>query len=442
MASPPAIGNDESDIDRRFHLRTVTRERSMWHLARCCLVLLGPFALFAAEPIEWSGTQASGSHYRITRPCGAGYNDRLVVWVHGFQDATDPVGIPEDQLQLGDLYLPDLVNSLGFGFATNSFSKTGLAVQQGIDDIRDLVRIYLEKVGKPRKVYLVGVSEGGLITTLLLERFPDEFSGGIAACGPIGDFQSQVNFIGDARVTFDYYFPDLIPGNPFQPPEELIENWKGPEGYYETVVAPVLHAPQNAARRDEWSRVAKMQFDPTEREATLRIAIEQVLRYAVVNFNDTTATLGGIPYENRWTWYAGAQDPLALNRGVHRQGAAPAAIRAIRQYYTTTGRLRKPLMTMHTLRDPLVPYWHEPWYTVKNWPSQSFLSQRLNLPVDRFGHCNFTTEEALLMFTLLLKYNGDLSALLREQGNRVSSDPFGNLTLQGRGRATSLAWPK
>ncbi len=399
-----------------------------------CLVSLT--AVSASEPQVWEGTQASGSLYRLTRPSGPDYNERLVVWVHGFQDATDPVGIPEDQLVIGEFSIPALVNSLGFGFATNSYSKTGLAVRQGMADIRDLVQIYTQTVGRPRKVYLAGVSEGGIITTLLLERFPDEFSGGISACGPIGDFQTQVNFIGDARVTFDYYFPELIPGDPIQPPEELIANWKGPEGYYETVVVPVLFAPENAARRDEWIRVAKMQFDPTDREATVRIAIEQVLRYAVVNFNDTTATLGGIPYENRWTWYSGAQDPLALNRGVRRQGAAPAAIREIRQHYTTTGRLRKPLMTMHTLRDPLVPYWHEPWYTVKNWPSQSFLSQRLNLPVDRFGHCNFTTDEALLMFTLLLQYNGDLGALFREQGSIISRDPFGNLSRPGRHATT------
>ncbi len=170
-----------------------------------CLVSLT--AVPASEPQLWEGTQASGSLYRLTRPSGPDYNERLVVWVHGFQDATDPVGIPEDQLVIGEFSIPALVNSLGFGFATNSYSKTGLAVRQGMVDIRDLVQIYTQTVGRPRKVYLVGVSEGGLITTLLLERFPDEFSGGISACGPIGDFQSQVNFIGASLRSRSYQTP-------------------------------------------------------------------------------------------------------------------------------------------------------------------------------------------------------------------------------------------
>ncbi|MGH9895054.1 MAG: hypothetical protein ACREA0_24340, partial [bacterium] len=60
-------------------------------------------------------------------PAPEDYNGRLVVFAHGFQDAGTPVRIPEEQLAVGGLSLPALVNGLGFGFATNSYSKTGLA---------------------------------------------------------------------------------------------------------------------------------------------------------------------------------------------------------------------------------------------------------------------------------------------------------------------------
>src|SRR4029434_10147006 len=116
----------------------------------------------------------------------------------GFQHAGEPVAIPEDQLCFAELCLPDLITQLGFAFATNSYSKTGLAVRQGLNDILDLVTIFSTVKGAPQKVYLIGASEGGLITALAVEQRPDVFSAGVAACGPIGNFRFQVNYIGDA----------------------------------------------------------------------------------------------------------------------------------------------------------------------------------------------------------------------------------------------------
>ena len=30
-------------------------------------------------------------------------------------------------------------------------------------------------------------------------------------CGPVGDFQKQIDYLGDFRVLFDYYFPNIMP---------------------------------------------------------------------------------------------------------------------------------------------------------------------------------------------------------------------------------------
>ena len=120
------------------------------------------------------GVQATGSIYRICMPA-SGYNGILVVWAHGFQDAGTPVSIPEDQLCTNGFCLPELINGLGFAFATNSYSKTGLAILQGQADILDLVNIFAAQHGQPSKVYLVGASEGGIITALNLEQHADVF---------------------------------------------------------------------------------------------------------------------------------------------------------------------------------------------------------------------------------------------------------------------------
>ena len=122
---------------------------------RAAAILLFSFLAVPApaqSACEPDGVQASGSKYRICMPPADRYNGSLVIWAHGFQDAGTPVSIPEDQLCIGGFCIPDLVNALGFGFATNSYSKTGLAVLEGKADIRDLVDIYAAQKGRPSKV--------------------------------------------------------------------------------------------------------------------------------------------------------------------------------------------------------------------------------------------------------------------------------------------------
>jgi pimeloyl-ACP methyl ester carboxylesterase len=375
-------------------------------MKRLCTIVFGLLLLLVgpvrAESIcDPDGVQRSRAIYRICMPPPGEYNGRLVVWAHGFQDAGTPIGIPEDRLCLGDFCIPDLVNGLGFGFATSSYSKSGLAVLQGKNDILDLVSIFAATKGKPQRVYLIGASEGGLITALAVEQRPDIFSAGVAACGPIGDFQFQINYVFDARVTFDYFFPGVIPGSPFNPDDGLISIWKD---FYQSTVKPVVFDSGNRHKLDQWVRVAKLPFDANN-PATVEQSVSDVLRSAVVNLKDASATLGGFPFGNRKRLYLGSDNDILLNILVTRVAARPAAVRAMNTSYRTTGVLRRPLITLHTLRDQQVPYAHELLYALKTLASGSLFTRHLNIPVDRFGHCNFTEEEALLAFGTMLLYD-------------------------------------
>jgi pimeloyl-ACP methyl ester carboxylesterase len=88
-----------------------------------------------------------------------------------------------------------------------------------------LVNIFARQKGAPTMVYLIGASEGGIITALALEQYPDVFDGGLALCGPYGDFRKQIDYFGDFRVVFDYYFPDILPGSPITIPTTLMDDW-------------------------------------------------------------------------------------------------------------------------------------------------------------------------------------------------------------------------
>lgn len=360
--------------------------------------LMTPASLCAPD-----GVQASGSIYRICMPAPADFNGDLVIWAHGFQDAGTPVQIPEDQLSVGEVSLPEIVNGLGFAFATNSYSKTGLAVQQGMADILDLVNLYTAQHGAPRRVYLTGASEGGLITTLLVERHPEVFTGGVAACGPIGSFEYQINYFGDARVLFEVFFPGVIPGDPFAPPQTLVDNW---QTFYEQQVRPVVFDPANRAKLRQWVTTARLPFDANNFVATVEVSVADVLRYAVVNAADAEMTLGGFPFDNRSRLYTGSNNDLALNRAVSRLRVDAAARTEMRRHYDTRGQLAVPLVTLHTQRDQQVPQVHQALYTLKTLGTGDFLAKHIPLTVNRFEHCNFTAPEMLVSFGLLVQAAG------------------------------------
>ena len=354
-----------------------------------------PAAAAACEP---DGVQASGAIHRICMP--ERWNGDLVLFAHGYVGFDQPVAIPEDQLALPDgTSLPDLVTRLGFAFATTSYSGNGLAVVQGMADLVDLIDVFRATHAAPRRVYLTGVSEGGLITALLTERRPDLFAGGLATCGPVGDFPRQVNHFGDFRVIFDAYFPGVIPGSPVQVPPDVIENFF--TVHTDAILAEIRADPD---RTREMLAVLRAPADPAI-PVEVEDTIMQLAWYNVFATNDARSRLGGQPFDNRRRFYIGSEADFLLNLRVERFTADAAALESMRSIYQTMGRLSIPLVTMHTLGDPVIPYWHERAYALKTLLAGSG-PRHLNIPINRYGHCAFTAPEALAAFALLVLMAG------------------------------------
>ena len=366
----------------------------------CTLTLAGVLmpemaAAACSSTCRPDGKQTSGAIYRICMPeppsCR---NGDLVIYAHGYVDAFKPVGIPEDQLMLPDgTSVPALVNSLGYAFATTSYSRNGLAVLEGIQDVRDLVDVYTNVIGTPRRTFVAGPSEGGIVTAKTLETYPQVFSGGLAACGPVGNFRAQINYMGDFRVIFNYLFPGVLPGKATDIPQSVIDNW---DAVYKPAVKAAVAANPTAAA--ELIRVARV---PTgQNPANNEDAIVSLAWYSVFATNDATTQLGGQPYDNIGKWYTGSSNDLRLNLMVERYAAAPNAVLSL-QKYETSGLLTKPLVTMHTTGDQIVPYWHEPLYRTKV-DNAGTAAMHTNVPISRYDHCNFTANEVLFGFALMV----------------------------------------
>ncbi len=347
------------------------------------------------------GTQKTGAVYRICMPTALSWNGDLVLYAHGYvPDLGQPVAIPEDQLYLGGVYIPDLINNMGYAFAATSYSANGLAVTEAVADVRDLVRVFKKMVEPEQvnRVYLVGVSEGGLITTLAVEKFPDVFQGGLAVCGPVGDFREQINYWGDFRVVFDVFFLGVLPLWSPQTvliPPQVMADW---ERVYAPTIALKLSQDQIATA--QLLSVTQAPIDPANPSSPIQTALG-ILWYNVFATNDAIAKLRGQPFDNNPYLYTGSTNDAWLNTVVQRFDADRLALNLIASFYQTSGALQVPLVTLHTTGDPIVPYWHESLYSAKVLASGSG-SLYTNLPIVRYGHCNFTVGEVLWAFQKLV----------------------------------------
>jgi pimeloyl-ACP methyl ester carboxylesterase len=326
----------------------------------------------------------------LTRVCfPADWNGDLIVYAHGYVEPQAPLAVPENEL--GGTPVEDLVNALGYAYATTSYRANGLVADVAVDDVIEVVDLVQRTVRPdPARVYLVGISEGGLVATLAAEQEPERFTGALAACGPIGDFPRQIDYFNDARVVFDYLFPGVLPGTAADPPTPLVEGWTST---YAPAVAEVIEG--DPERSAELAAVVGIPAEGLD-AATLAETVVALLRYNVLGSADAQARLGGQPYDNADRVYVGSSDDDALNAGVERIAAAPEA-RAALQRFETTGDPGVMLSILHTTRDPIVRFFHQELYEEKAIAAGA-TGRLARRDVDRFGHCAFTSTEILAAF--------------------------------------------
>jgi hypothetical protein len=121
------------------------------------------------------------------------------------------------------------------------------------------------------------------------------------------------------------------------------------------------------------------------------------IAYWIFDIGDMQRRAGGNPFDNRNLIYTGASAANSsadaeLNEKVTRYAAVTQARSYLVHHYTPSGRLRRPMLALHTIYDPIVPpsslavYDHE----VQAAGAGQNLVQQI---VDREGHCNFTEDE-------------------------------------------------
>jgi pimeloyl-ACP methyl ester carboxylesterase len=338
------------------------------------------------------GVLEHGALYRICFP--ATWNGDLVLYAHGYVPAHQEIALPEDVI--GGQSISGSLTGLGYAFATTSYRANGLVAPEAAEDLVELEatvrRLYRPDPGRS---VMIGFSEGGLVAILAAERYPEMFDGALAGCGPIGDFQAQLNYIGDFRVVFDYLFPGVIPGSAVDVPETVRSRW---DAIYVPAIVIALAANFDAAQ--ELIRITGAPVAGNDLQSVAETSVG-ILWYDVFGFADAQARLGGQPFDNSARVYAGSSNDAELNAGVQRHTADPAVATGFARFQTS-GNLQVPVTTLHTTGDQIVPFSQSQLYGQK--VSRAGTSGLLvHDTIERHGHCAFEGQEVLTAFTTLME---------------------------------------
>lgn len=375
--------------------------RGLLRLAGAGLLLLGMILPAAAHfppeqgwPPACTIEQLDGQLVLICLP--REWSGLLVVYAHGFVAPQAPLELPTAELDglilSGEDNLLQTLLDQGVAFATTSYSKNGYAVEQAGTDLDRLLERVRELAAPEQAAatLIVGASEGGLIAVQQLEQHPNTYQGGLALCAPLGGTAVQVDYLLDFRAAFDFYFPDVFDFGPVEVPAEAYMDW----AEHKQAIQEALQAdPQAAALLFRDSGAAWDRLDPADSRVS---SASEILYHNVWGSEDLIETAGGVPYDNTRRVYRGD-----LEEGIERVAADPAARAYLEQFYRPSGALQRPLVTLHTTQDPVVPYQHVTIYSLRATRAQRG-PLLTSLRVPRYGHCSLTREEVLGAFALLL----------------------------------------
>jgi pimeloyl-ACP methyl ester carboxylesterase len=347
-------------------------------LALICLVSTSAGAQEAKPEKTLEEDTLNGAPFQIEVP--ANWNKVLVLYCHGYQLAGTRANLKDPKLNL----LRSAFVTRGFAFALSGYREQGWAVKEAIEDTEALRRHFIKKYGQPRETFIMGHSMGAVVTLATIEKYPDSYQGALPLCGPLdvilNGFQER---IFDMLVTFDYLFPGSIGPLVKITGISILDRKK--------VKAALDAAPEKAAMFARRYQIATVNELPG------------VLAFFYELNRELQKRARGNPFDNRDTIYDGFDDNAEINRGIKRYAADPQAREYLRQYYTPTGRVSDPVLTLHTTYDQLIPGRY-----VSAYDGIARLAGTQDLFVARYvvarGHCNFTLPQTMSAFDELLNW--------------------------------------
>ncbi|WP_373413169.1 hypothetical protein [Streptomyces sp. NRRL B-24085] len=309
----------------------------------------------------YTGQDTNGAFYAIAVP--KRWNGSLVVHAHGGPDLGDS---SDPERSLGDLERWSVMVDQGYAWAGSSYRRGGYGTRMAAADTENVRRLFVREFGRPGRTYVHGQSWGGNVAAKVVEVYGrhGSYDGALLTNGVLGGGSRGYDYRVDLRVVYQYYCQNLP-----RPTEPQYPLWQGlrPTSTLTTagLRARLQECTGYASAPQE--RTALQQRNLDDILAVTRIperTLESHLRFSVFTFRDIVHNRLGDrnPFSNAGVRYSGSHDDKALNAGVERFSADPAAQRDLSYDSDLTGRVSIPVLTLHATDDPTAFIEHEAAY--------------------------------------------------------------------------------
>lgn len=360
-------------------------------------------------PIDISG-ELEGAPYRIVVP--AVWNGTLLVYGHGYRDKADHPG--EVDNRAADIApspaLADILLAQGYALSGSAYKDNGWAVEEGTHDLKNIVTFFRGNVTKPDRTILWAFSMGTVIGFKSMEQFGGIYDGALCACAVGAGATQSWDSAGDLMLAYDTVFGSL-------PSWGTVGNVRD-DLDFDTEVFPKLFGEVSAGAinfpKFEFIRLvtgtpgrgitAPAGFYPgwlftdmffaTEARAELeRRAFGPIVQNLDRDYNLTAAERGylmalGVMPSTIDSWLMMMNDQRVIDAPNYSRNY-------VERNSNYSGRIKNPILTMHTVVDPLVTVSQEHEYaeTVQSVGRGRLLFQTYTNSV---GHCNFTGPQLII----------------------------------------------
>ena len=362
-----------------------------------------------AAPLDLSG-ELHGAPFRIRVP--EVWNGTLLIFAHGYRDKADHPGEIDnrnaDVAPNAALEAPLLAQ--GFALAGSAYKDNGWAIEDAIHDTKNLALFFKENVARPQRTIIVAASLGTFVGYKSMEQFNGIYDGALCLCtagagatrlwdsgvplylaydvifgippswGTVGEVRNDIDFDTEVLAKLvpelsnianfpKFEFIRLVAKNPGRgitppPPPAFFPGWALTDFFFIT-----------EARAELQRRAGGPIVQNLDQEYTLTAA-------------ERTYLAGiGLPGPVVDAWLA----QMNARRDIT---AKESARNYVRNNTDFNGKIKNPILTVHTIIDPLLVVANESAYAELNASvgREELLFQTFTTGV---GHCNLTGPQVL-----------------------------------------------
>jgi pimeloyl-ACP methyl ester carboxylesterase len=355
------------------------------------------------------GHSASGSNYVFDVP--ENWNGKVLLYSHGYR-APSAGNAAQNAPRAG----ADLLLKSGFALVGSSYRSQGWALDDAPSDQLAALDAFEKQFGKPKRVIAWGDSMGGLTTIALVENHAQRIDGALPMCG------SVVGVVGMMNQALDASFALKTLVDPAGPLALVGEGANNPADV-QALLDKAHATPEGRARIVLAGTLAQIPGGPQQNEAAASAndmdALQEDLFKALMNgaffprddqqrhANGNGSWNVGVDYR-RQLELTGRRDVveaaykktgLDLEHDLSALNIAPriaagrSAVAYLKRNYDPSGRLNRPVLTLHTTGDGMTMPSYERAY--RDYVSAAGGSDLLRQAyVQRQGHCTYTAAEA------------------------------------------------